>query len=399
MSVKLCKYKTIPLMNMKQLTQTNAKTLGKWAYLAIEKHFYKTIKYENDVLKDQDRENLHQMRVGMRRLRSAASGFAPALELPKPAEEKKIGQIARTLGELRDLDVLMAALTDQYAPISPKKERATLDAALATLAKQRSTIFKKIKKTLKSDRYFHFKESLNQWLKEPTYKPLAVIDIYHILPDLLLPEVNRFFLQAGWMVGATVTPGDAGFHIELDRQKVEQELGEKGRHLHDLRKQAKRVRYQMSLFTEFYGPDYQAYLADMKMIQDILGYIQDTEVLGATLTNVLGENFDLILPNLAAQLAATRYQLWQDWAPLRDRYLQPETRQGFRLTLLDPNSAIANHRQHPGADISLPNNHNLEQVTAAENTPPEESLEAKTGNADPGDRPLDRSDEKHPHEN
>ncbi|WP_313890554.1 CHAD domain-containing protein [Planktothricoides raciborskii] len=364
-------------MNMKNVTQNNAKTLGDWAYLAIEKHFYKTIKYENDVLKDQDPENLHQMRVGMRRLRSAATGFAPALELPKPAQEKKIGQIARTLGELRDLDVLMAALTDQYAPISPKKERATLEAALTTLAKHRSTIFKKIKKTLKSDRYFHFKESLNQWLKEPTYKPLAVMDIYDVLPDLLLPEVNRFFLQAGWMVGATVTPGDGGFHIELDQEKVEQALTAEGRNLHNLRKQAKRVRYQMSLFTEFYDPDYQAYLADMKMIQDILGYIQDTEVLGATLTNVLGEKFDLVLPNLAAQLAATRYQLWQDWAPLRDRYLQPETRQGFRLTLLHPNSAIANHRQ---------------SQTAVENTTPEESLEGKTENGDESDRPSDTSD-------
>ena len=127
----------------------------------------------------------------------------------------------------------------------------------------------------------------------------------------------------------------------------------------------------MSQFTEFYDPDYQAYLADMKMIQDTLGYIQDTEVLGATLTNVLGEKFDRVLPNLAAQLAATRYQLWQDWAPLRDRYLQPETRQGFRLTLLDPHAAIANHRQHP---------------TAAENTAPAESLEAQTGNTDESDR-------------
>jgi CHAD domain-containing protein len=57
--------------------------------LAIEKHFKKTIKYEKDVLQDQDPENLHQMRVGMRRLRSAATGFSPALALPKPAQEQK----------------------------------------------------------------------------------------------------------------------------------------------------------------------------------------------------------------------------------------------------------------------------------------------------------------------
>lgn len=361
---------------MKKNNQNNAKTLGDWAYLAIEKNFYKTIKYEADVLKDQDPENLHQMRVGMRRLRSAVTGFAPALELPKSAEEKKIGQIARTLGELRDLDVLLATLTNEYAPISPKKEWATLEAALATLAQERSIIFKKIKKILKSDRYFNFKEGLNQWLKEPKYQPLAVMDIYDVLPDLLLPEVNRFFLQPGWMVGAKMTHGEGGFHIELEQQKVEAALTAEGRILHDLRKQAKRVRYQMSLFTEFYPPDYQAYLADMKTIQDTLGSIQDTEVLGAILTHILGEKFDLVMPNLAAQLAATRYQLWQEWAPLRDRYMQRETRQGFRLTLLHPNhAAIANHRQN---------------FLVEENAIPESSRKGKTaqgeGNGNKSDR-------------
>ena len=320
---------------MTPITKKNAQTLGDWAYLAIEKHFEKTIKYEQEVLKDQDPENLHQMRVGMRRLRSAATGFAPALALPKSAREKQIGQIARTLGELRDLDVLMAALSDRYAPQLPKKQRATLDVGLATLAKKRSTIFKKIKKTLKNDKYLKFKESLTNWLKQPTYQPMAVMDIYHVLPDLLLPEVNRFFLHPGWMVGTIVTPGKSGFSLELDAQKVEQELTKRGTLLHNLRKQAKRVRYQMSLFTDFYDRDYQAYLADMKKIQDILGEIQDTEVLAAVMTDVFQQEINLILPSLAEQLAETRYKLWQQWAPLHDRYVHPETRQAFRTTLLN----------------------------------------------------------------
>ncbi len=76
-------------------TQTKMKFLGDWASLAIKKHLEKIVKHEADVLKDRDPEDLHQMRVGMRRLRSAITGFAPALELPKPAQEKKIGKIAR----------------------------------------------------------------------------------------------------------------------------------------------------------------------------------------------------------------------------------------------------------------------------------------------------------------
>ena len=323
---------------MKKITKIKAKTLGDWAYLAIEKHFHKTIKYEEDVLQDQDPENLHQMRVGMRRLRSAATGFAPALALPKPAQETHIGKIARTLGELRDLDVLIEALTTHYAPNLPKKERATLDAGLIKLAKQRRTTFKKIKKTLKHDKYITFKESLMQWLQDPQYQPMAVMDIYEVLPDLLSPEVNRFFLQPGWMVGVKIGQEPPMFSLEMDPQKVEQELIERGRNLHNLRKQAKRVRYQMSLFTDFYGSDYQEYLAEMKMIQDVLGEMQDTEVLGAIVTDILKQEIRQVMPTLAQQLTETRYKLWQDWAPLYDRYMKSETRQAFRTALLHPGS-------------------------------------------------------------
>lgn len=345
---------------MKKITNSQANTLGDWAYLAIEKHFNKTIRYEKDVLQDQDPENLHQMRVGMRRLRSAATGFAPALALPKPAQEKKIAKIARTLGELRDLDVLIDGLTTHYAPNLPKKERATLDAGLIKLAKQRRTIFKKIKKTLKHDKYIGFKESLMQWLQDPQYQPMAVMDIYEVLPDLLSPEVNRLFLQPGWMVGANFSPEKPIFSLEMDPQKVEQELAERGTNLHNLRKQAKRVRYQMSLFTDFYGSDYQEYLADMKIIQDVLGEIQDTEVLGAIVTDILGQEISQVMPTLAQQLTETRYELWQEWAPLYDRYMNSETRQAFRTALLHPGSATPTV---PTVDDRTPDENSEKTVT------------------------------------
>ena len=80
----------------------------------IAKHTSKIIKHKVDVLKDQDPENLYQMRVGMRRLRSAISGFAIALDLPQTVSDRKIAKIGRSLGKLRDLDVLLAALSDDY---------------------------------------------------------------------------------------------------------------------------------------------------------------------------------------------------------------------------------------------------------------------------------------------
>jgi CHAD domain-containing protein len=67
-----------------------ATTFGDWAAVAIAKHTHKMLQHEAEALQDQDPEALHQMRIGMRRLRTALTGFAPALELPKAAQEKML---------------------------------------------------------------------------------------------------------------------------------------------------------------------------------------------------------------------------------------------------------------------------------------------------------------------
>jgi CHAD domain-containing protein len=68
--------------------QEKAKTFGDWAVIAIAKHYHKILKHESEVLKDKDPEELHQMRVGMRRLRSAMSAFSLAINFPEAATEK-----------------------------------------------------------------------------------------------------------------------------------------------------------------------------------------------------------------------------------------------------------------------------------------------------------------------
>jgi CHAD domain-containing protein len=54
-------------------------TTKELAYQAIAKHSRRIFKHQAGVLKDQDPENLHQMRVGMRRLRSAIAEKLPEL--------------------------------------------------------------------------------------------------------------------------------------------------------------------------------------------------------------------------------------------------------------------------------------------------------------------------------
>jgi CHAD domain-containing protein len=321
---------------MTTTTTLDQKTLGHWAYLAIEKHSQKTIKHETDVLKDKDPEALHQMRVGMRRLRTAIHGFAPALSLPAAAQEKKVAKVARKLGELRDIDVLQDALTHQYLPTLPTTEQETLKKVLATLKKQRQKTLEMVQTTLKEQRYQQLKDAFQTWLKQPSYGEFAEFPIQEILPDLLLPLVSQFFLHPAWLVGVKLESGELAAPSDLNSEIVVQLLNAHGDSLHSLRKQAKKVRYQMELFTSFYEADYENYLKDIKQIQSILGEIQDSFVLAEFLTQTLGSDGVAQLPTLAAQFTAARYQAWQEWRTLQQQYLDPQTRKDFHHSLLKP---------------------------------------------------------------
>ncbi|HEY9649417.1 MAG TPA: CHAD domain-containing protein [Coleofasciculaceae cyanobacterium] len=329
----------------------NPTTFGDWAYLAIEKHYQKTLKHEADVLDDKDPEALHQMRVGMRRLRTAVTGFAYAIALPKAAQEKKIGKVARRLGELRDLDVLQDTLQNDYLPKLPPKEQDTLKKVLTALDKQRRKSLEHVQATLKGRSYHKLKQAFDDWLEKPTYGKLSSISIYEVLPEVLLPSLSDLFLQPAWLVGANLEVKDGNTSNTLDSDTVVQLLHESGDLLHTLRKQGKQVRYQMELFTGFYGDEYKSYVKDIKCIQSILGHIQDSFVLAEFLRDTLGSEITEQVPTLFSLLTDARYQSWQEWQALQQRYLNPQTKINLYQTVLKPMAPISSDQSDSMQEI------------------------------------------------
>ncbi|OKH42584.1 metal-binding protein [Calothrix sp. HK-06] len=326
-------------------TQTVVKTLGDYAYQAIQKHFKKTLKWEKTVKKDEDPEALHQMRVGMRRLRTVVSRFGFVVNLPKAVTDRNIGKIARRLGNLRDLDVLKESVEKNFQPHLPPEELKHLEKAFNAIDKQRQQALTDVKATLKDERYKSLKSSLEHWLEEPRYQESAPLSIDLVLPDLLLPEVSYFFLHPGWQFGiplgsnngvSTSTSLLRSYPKGMTSTHVEQNLNSNHEVLHSLRKQAKRLRYQMELFTEFYGETYGEHLIEVKNIQDILGEIHDSDVLEDWLVDVFGEDFTEKLPTFTSLLVDKRHQLWQQWAPIQRRYTQLDTRNQLHLAILNP---------------------------------------------------------------
>jgi CHAD domain-containing protein len=281
----------------------------------------------------------------MRRLRTAVTGFAPALLLPKAAKEEKIAKVARRLGELRDLDVLQDALQNQYLPALPTQEQDTLKKVLGTLEKRRQKSLEQVQTTLKGQSYHKLKQAFQAYIDQPTYGELAEISIYEVLPDLLLPSLSKLFLHPAWLVGVKLEAGEIDVPSALNSEIVVQLLNTHGDILHSLRKQAKRVRYQMELFTDFYGSTYEDYLKDIKEIQSLLGQIQDSFVLAEFLTDALDSEMTEQLPTLAAQLTEARYRAWQEWQPLQERYLNPQTRKDVHQVVLQPSPIVEQESQ------------------------------------------------------
>jgi CHAD domain-containing protein len=309
-------------------------SFGDRAHSAIETHVKHILKHEEEVLGDRDPEALHQMRVGMRRLRSDTVGFAAAVILPKPAQNSKIGKMARTLGVLRDIDVMQALLDEDLLPNCPQKERDRLQPALKTLAKRRKTARKEAEALLLGKSYNKFKGAIQEWLQHPQYSPYATLPIATVLADILLPSVSRLLLKPGWWVGLSPETSSET-SSQISREEVEDILLQQGKDLHELRKQTKRVRYLMYLFSDLYSPTYQAYLVDMKELQEILGHLQDSYVMGEFLSEALNKDFAKVAPELAQQLRETRYQNWLRWQSLQRRYLSPPIRQVFRSEVLN----------------------------------------------------------------
>jgi len=310
-----------------------AAIFGDLAQIAIAKHLEKMLVRETGVLADRDPEELHQMRVSMRRLRSAITGFAPALNLPKTASDRNLKKIARILGNLRDLDVLEAEFKTQYRPLLPEAEQKSLDKALKNLEKKRKIAYKEVKKTFKKQRYKYLKKDLNRWVKKPRYKKIGNVALEEVLPDLLLPQVSKLLLHPGWWLG--IKQGEpsslAGVEGVLER---EAEI------LHNLRKEAKRSRYNMDLFTEFYGDRYQKYVKKIKNIQEVLGEIQDCYILGEFLAEIFGIKLEEKLPTLTKLLAEKRYQKWLEWLEIQQEFLKTQTRQDLRSAVQYPQLEI-----------------------------------------------------------
>lgn len=230
------------------------------AFLAVVSNCLEQIQ-ANDIA-DQDSEDierLHQMRVGLRRLRSAFTLFAGVIALP-PELAAEFEWISSHIGSARDWDVLSA----QTLQALPPATISAIDlAAVRGAARQHAT---------------RMHADAVAAVASPRYTALVL-------------QFCRWLLAAGWRAGSdgatilALTQPLGRFARQMLRRD-EKRLAKRGAHIeederarHRTRIAAKKMRYDIEFFQALYGEkSSRAYLKALARLQDHLGSLNDLAV-------------------------------------------------------------------------------------------------------------------------
>lgn len=255
-------------------------------------HFAIMLAHEAGTRSGEDIEDLHDMRVATRRMRSALRLFGSYFQ-PKAIRrfQKDLRKAGRALGRVRDLDVF-----DHKARKYLKKagQGQDLTPLLQRWHQQREEARQGLIAYLDSKRYRRFVSKFDTFLRTenagvpplPTDEPVRV-------------QVRHVLSSSVWQLYETVR----AYEVILDDTPVTT--------LHALRIDCKRLRYTLEFFREVLGPETEQVIRDVIAIQDHLGNLQDADVAVELLSNFLDEarqQGELSKADLAGVRAYLRYR-------------------------------------------------------------------------------------------
>ena len=285
---------------------------GAYALDLIQRQVRRLGKLQGEVLADRDPEPLHQLRVSLRRLRTALTQFGPALVLPESVTDRRIAAVARRTGLCRDLDVLQLRLQQQLLPRLPGHEQQALEGPMKRLARDRSQAFDTLKEALHSSRYLKLLARLHKWQQRPRYTPLGQLPLAAWLYDWQAPFTAALFLHPGWTVEDPTAEA-----------------------LHDLRKRIKAARYALEHLEDWCEPALKAWIQELRQAQGLLGELHDLQILSHTLAGSGNTLKSHRLPVLRSELEGQQGEHWLRWRELAQRLQQDSHRRAIHRQLLE----------------------------------------------------------------
>ncbi len=229
------------------------------------------------VLADTDTEFLHDLRVSVRRSRSAMKLFGDALTGRGGLSEDEAGFFAAELkwvGDLttptRDLDVHLLDFDDTAHSLAAAKPD-DLEPFRAYLEQRRRKEFRTLTRGLKSAR---FTTLTRDWRDR-----LTTIRDGNPGTRVAPARSGKSQQVAGETTGTLAMERTRGAFAKTVRRGAAITPESPAETLHDLRKRAKELRYALEFFAPLHDRAAQAkVVSELKRLQDCLGEFQDTEV-------------------------------------------------------------------------------------------------------------------------
>lgn len=244
---------------------------------------------ESDGVKTRDDiENVHRMRVATRRMRAVLPIFGQYLE-PKHTDNwiKAFRGITKALGIARDLDVQLEKLEKTLETASPENKPGIERLILRWTQrrdKAQEPVIRAVDKFLKS--------GIVQQVAGIT-APLVFFSNQIDLHDEKLVKL-----------GVTHIRQELSEMLKYDRDIQDPE---KVTELHQMRIQAKRLRYSMETFAPVFPNELSSQLKLMKQIQDLVGETHDADVWLMELPKFLEEERALTMEFLGEDSAMNQF--------------------------------------------------------------------------------------------
>jgi CHAD domain-containing protein len=220
----------------------------------------------------EDIEEVHDMRVAIRRQRSTLR----LLEIyykPKAIQPylEQLRRVAQVLGAVRDLDVLIHDLHEFQATLDPAQPD-DLQSVFDQLDEQRALARHDLLRLLDKKSYQRFINDYADFLTTPGKgaRPVETHDVTPYQVRHLLPTLLYEHLGAVRAYDTVLAEADAAT-------------------LHALRIEFKRLRYVVSIFTDVLGSTINDFITELKTIQDHLGRLNDIRTAQDRLSDLIAQ--------------------------------------------------------------------------------------------------------------
>ena len=236
------------------------------------------MKHQDPLARADVPDALHQMRVAIRRLRSALATFRPLLdrEVSEPLREE-LKWVASQLGITRDAEVArdrIAQLVD--AEPDHLATGGLADHSRTAFESTHDEAHRQTVKVLESSRYLDLLDSLDAFVATPSWTGQAALPVKKVLPGRVRHEWKRVKSRM-----RDVDEAEAASDTENER-------------LHEVRKASRRARYAAETAAPVYGDSAENFATAMEQLQRILGDHHDSLVLQARLLELASQPDDVL---------------------------------------------------------------------------------------------------------